>query len=95
MHSNPSRLCMCFSGTFSHEPHDLRQMELQMAEFRIQLNTTSQTTQTTQDLGAVSKCNTQFLALQMNGCSVAHVLFCAVHFLLPVAFLICTPENIC
>ena len=85
MHSNPSQLCMCFTGTF--EPHDMRQMQLQMAELRVQLNNTSQTTQTAQDLGAVSKYNTQSLALQMNGCSAAHVVFCAVSFLLPVALL--------
>lgn len=40
-------------GTSSHEPHDMRQMQMQLAELRVQLNTTSQTTQTAQDLGAV------------------------------------------
>lgn len=67
---------MCFTGIFSHEPHDMQQLQLQMAELRVQLNNSSQTTQTAQDLGAVSKYSTQSLALQMNGCSAAHVIMC-------------------
>lgn len=40
---------------------------MQLAELRVQLNTTSQTTQTAQDLGLVSNCPFQLSALQVNG----------------------------
>ena len=66
---------------------------MQMAELRVQLNNSSQTTQTAQDLGAVSNYYTQSLASQMKGCSAAQAMFCAMSFLLPVAFLICIPET--
>ena len=68
-------------------------MQMQMAELRVQVNSSSQTTQTAQDLGAVSNYYTQSLALQVNGCSAAQVSLCAVSFLLPAAFLICIPET--
>ena len=68
-------------------------MQMQMAELRVQVNSSSQTTQTAQDLGAVSNDYTQSLALQVNGCSAAQVSLCALSFLLPAAFLICIPET--
>ncbi len=42
------------AGTFSHEAHAIQQLQMQMAELHVQLNYNSQTTQTAQDLGAVS-----------------------------------------
>ena len=46
----------------------MRQMQMQLAELCVQLNTSSQTTQTAQDLGAVSNYPFQLSALQVNGC---------------------------
>ncbi len=46
-------------------------MQLQLAELHVQLNTNSQTTQTNQDLGEVSKEAVQSLPLLVKGCIAA------------------------
>lgn len=46
-------------------------MQMQLAELHIQLNTSSQTTQTNQDLGAVSKETVRPLPLLVKGCIAA------------------------
>jgi len=57
------------AGAFSHEPNDIQQLQMRMAELRVLLNNSSHTTQTAHDLGAVSSVHS--LALQMTSCSAA------------------------